>query len=226
MTAAGFWRRYAAWSLDAAMIGVPVALIAWLGNPSGLVDIGDRFDAVAARFAALALEGLRSADHPLLLAQAWLADDALHRAMAGLQSAIVDTLSPGFTAFVVLAAIYWVAFECSPWQATPGKRALDLAVTDLRGQRLGLLRAGVRHVAGSLSWLTLNLGHALAALPPHKRALHDYIAGTRVAQHQPRPLPAWGCVWLLLQAVGAVAATVWLMLRIQGALQRALYQLL
>jgi hypothetical protein len=42
----------------------------------------------------------------------------------------------------------------------------------------------LRHAAGSLSWLTLNLGHLLAALPPHKRALHDWIAGARVVHRQ------------------------------------------
>src|SRR3546814_8479267 len=36
------------------------------------------------------------------------------------------------------------------------------------------------------SWLTFNLGHALAALPPQKRALHDYLAGTRVRSDERR----------------------------------------
>ena len=29
MVAAGFWRRCAAWSLDAVLVGAPVALLAW-----------------------------------------------------------------------------------------------------------------------------------------------------------------------------------------------------
>ena len=226
MIAAGFWRRYAAWSVDAAIIAAPVAIFVWPHWQSSAIGIAETFDAVAARFAALAIVGLRSAEHPLLLAQTWLHDDILLRSVASLQAALADALKPGFTAFVVLAAIYWVAFEASPWQATPGKRALDLAVTDLRGQRPGFLRASSRHVAGLLSWLTMNLGHALAALPPHKRALHDYLAGTRVRQRDAGGLPVWTRIWLCLQALAVVAATAWLMQRIQNALELALYQLL
>ncbi|MCY7355173.1 MAG: RDD family protein [Lysobacter sp.] len=226
MSAAGFWQRYVAWSLDAAIIAIPVTVIVWPHWQSSVIGIAEAFDAFSARFAALAVDGLRSAEHPLLLAREWIQDEVLSRAISSLESALVDAVTPGFAAFVLLAAMYWVAFECSPWQATPGKRALNLVVTDLRDQRLGLFRAVWRHLAGLLSWLTLNAGHALAALPPQKRALHDYIAGTRVMQRGVRPLPVWARAWLLLQALAMLAATAWLMLRIQGALQLALYRLL
>jgi len=223
MIPAGLWRRYAAWSLDASIVGVPIALFAWPYWRAGMQRIAAAFDVVATRFAELMVEGLRSAEHPLVLTQAWLHDAALHDAMAGVETAATDALKPGCIAFVVLAALYWTAFECSRWQATPGKRALDLVVTDLRDQRLGPRRAIARHAAGALSWLTLNLGHALAAMPPHKRALHDYVSGTRVVQRAASDLPAWARTWLLLQAVVFLAAMMWLMQSMQGALQAAIY---
>lgn len=223
MIPASFWRRYAAWSLDAAIVGVPIALVAWPYWRASMHRIATAFDAVAARFAELMVEGLRSVEHPLVLAQAWLHDARLHDAIAGLEAATFDALKPGVIAFVAMAALYWIVFECSRWQATPGKRALGLVVTDLRGERLNLFRAITRHGAGALSWLTLNLGHALAAIPPHKRALHDYLAGARVMQRAETALPVWARAWLLLQVAVLFVVTAWLMQSMQGALQSAIY---
>ena len=80
--------------------------------------------------------------------------------------------------------------------------------------------AVLRHVAGLLSWLTLNLGHALALLPPDKRALHDYIAGTRVVRDaRGARMPGWVAAWITLQVVAAVALVAWLLLRYVAALQ-------
>lgn len=223
MIPAGVWRRYAAWSLDAAIVGVPIALVAWPYWRAGIHRIAVAFDAVAARLAELAIEGLRSAEQPLVLAQAWLQDAALHDAIAGVKAAMFDALKPGLIAFVVVAALYWITLESSRWQATLGKRALGLVVADLRGERLDLLRAAARHAAGALSWLTLNLGHALAALPPQKRALHDYVAGTRVLQRSETAVPLWARAWLVLQALLLFAAMLWLMQSMQGVLQSAIY---
>ncbi|MCY7354052.1 MAG: RDD family protein [Lysobacter sp.] len=223
MIPAGFWQRYAAWSLDAGLVAVPIALIAWPSWRAGMQRIAAAFDVVATRFAQLMIEGLRSAEDPLVLAQAWLHDATLHDAMTGVETAATDALKPACIAFVVLAALYWTTFESSRWQATPGKRALGLVVTDRRDRRLRLPRAIARHAAGALSWLTLNLGHALAAMPPHKRALHDYVSGTRVVQGAASELPAWARAWLLLQAVVSLAAMTWLMQSMQAALQSAIY---
>lgn len=224
MIPAGFWRRYAAWSLDAAIVGVPILLIAWPYWRAAMQRIAAAFDAVATRLAELVIAGLRSAEHPLVLAQAWLHDADLRHAIAGIEAATVDALKPGLIAFVAAAALYWTAFECSRWQATPGKRALGLVVTDLQGQRLNMLRSVSRHVAGTLSWLSLNLGHALAAVPPDKRALQDYLAGTRVMQRGTGlSLPALALAWLSLQAVTLFAAVMWLMQHLQSALEATIY---
>src|SRR5678815_6023522 len=106
-----------------------------------------------------------------------------------------------------------------------GKRALALQVTDLQGRRLDGARAAARHVAGALSWLTLNLGHALAAVPPQKRALHDYIAGTRVVHGDGEPrLPGWARAWVASQLLVAVGLPAWLVLRYIAGLQAAMLQ--
>jgi uncharacterized RDD family membrane protein YckC len=45
---------------------------------------------------------------------------------------------------------------------------------------MSVARAAARFFAGSLSWLSLNLGHAMALFRRDGRALHDLIAGTAV----------------------------------------------
>ena len=95
-------------------------------------------------------------------------------------------------------------------------------MVDERGGRIGLVRAAQRHLAGALSWLTLNVGHLLAAIPPRRRSLHDRIAGTQVVQAaNAGPLPAWARAWLALLALAAVAALAWLFVAASAAMQRA-----
>jgi hypothetical protein len=119
-----------------------------------------------------------------------------------------------------------VLFEQSRWQATPGKRALGLRVTDTQGRRLLAGHALQRHLAAGLSWLTLNLGHALAAVPPHL-ALHDRISGTRVVSSTPSArLPGWARAWLLAQLLASVVAVGWLFLWLQAAMQATMQQAL
>lgn len=219
---AGFWRRYAAWTLDA----VPIAALALLFVSPGF---GDRIaalraavDALSTTMATLMIDGLQSMQSPLLLAQQWLRDPALREGAAALQSALGALLSPPLIGFVAIALVYDVAFERSPWRATPGKRALGLAVVDERGRRIAAGHALLRFFAGALSWLTLNLGHALAALPPRHLTLHDRISGTRVVRMSAdAAMPAWAKAWLLLQLCVFVAANAWALAALSRALQAA-----
>ena len=80
-------------------------------------------------------------------------------------------------------------------------QGLGLRVADMAGARFDRGRALLRHAAGALSWLTLNIGHALVLLRPDRRALHDLVAGTAVLQDaDPRAkLPPLAQAWLGLQ---------------------------
>jgi uncharacterized RDD family membrane protein YckC len=210
--AASFGQRALAWSLDIALLA-PLWL--WLGWP----PLARAFAALLAWMAQVQgwmLERLLAADglaSPLALAEQLLADPlqgaAAQAQVAQLTGAIVRVglLAGG------IAAFYFVAFEASPWQATPGKHLLGLRAETVAGARLSLARALARHVAGLASWLTFNLGHLLVVLRGDGRALHDLIAGTRVTAS--RPLPAWGRAVL---AVLAVLAPVWGILQLLGRL--------
>jgi uncharacterized RDD family membrane protein YckC len=76
--------------------------------------------------------------------------------------------------------LYFASMECSSWQATLGKKAMGLYVTDLAGQRIGFLRASVRYFAKMISSLVLFLGYLMAAFTEKRQALHDMIAGCLV----------------------------------------------
>jgi uncharacterized RDD family membrane protein YckC/type II secretory pathway pseudopilin PulG len=81
--------------------------------------------------------------------------------------------------------LYSALLEASAQQATLGKMALGLAVTDAAGRRIGFGRATGRFFAKILSGLPANLGFVVAAFTDRKRALHDYVAGTLVVRKKP-----------------------------------------
>ena len=86
--------------------------------------------------------------------------------------------------------LYWSLLESSSWQATVGKKALGLYVTDLTGERLSFGRASGRFFAGrgiayvpSIGGLYFLVDCIMAGLTEKKQALHDMIAGCLVQRH-------------------------------------------
>jgi uncharacterized RDD family membrane protein YckC len=69
-------------------------------------------------------------------------------------------------------------------QATLGKRALELAVTDTTGNRISFLRALGRNLGKILSEIILLLGFVMAGFTTRKQALHDLISGCVVIRRQ------------------------------------------
>ena len=70
--------------------------------------------------------------------------------------------------------------ESSSYQATLGKMAVGLKVTDIKGLRVSFARASGRHFAKILSTLMLFVGFVMVGLTRYKQGLHDLIAGTLV----------------------------------------------
>lgn len=227
---AGFRARYVAWSLDAAIIGSLSLLAKWPGMVAAAQTLQlawSQLQRIASvRLSDVLLQGVAQGTDPTRLAAQLVQDPALRTAATAVETALNALLMPPLWVFVGLATVYWIGFERSAWQATPGKRALRLQVTDRAGQRPGFARVAVRHFAGALSWLTLNLGHLLAAVPPQKRALHDYIADARVLcdGDTADALPGWARAWLALQVMIGIALLAWLLLRYVAALQAVMLQ--
>ncbi len=82
----------------------------------------------------------------------------------------------------VIRGIYHVLLETSPWQATLGKRALGIVVTDENGARLGPVRAIGRHLGRLLCQFTFFIGYLMVIFTERGQGLHDRVAGTLVVR--------------------------------------------
>lgn len=88
----------------------------------------------------------------------------------------------GRLAFIGFAMnwLYYALFESSVWQATLGKKALGLEVTDMQGRRIGFGRASGRFFGKILSTIILFIGFFMIGFTERKQGLHDILAGTLV----------------------------------------------
>jgi uncharacterized RDD family membrane protein YckC len=78
--------------------------------------------------------------------------------------------------------LYFIGFNASSWQGTPGKRILGLSITDLVGNRISFGRATGRFFAEILCALTMGIGWLMIAFTEKKQGLHDKVAGTLVVK--------------------------------------------
>jgi len=76
--------------------------------------------------------------------------------------------------------IYSAAMESSRHQATLGKMAVGLKVTDIYGARISFGRATGRHFGKVVSAIALYIGFIMVGFTERKQGLHDMIAGTVV----------------------------------------------
>ena len=155
---AGFWLRTVALAVDVMLLFVPLTFITG--------------------FLAIAM-GLSAAIQEIQPGESFEALTAL--------------LGLGFVLAVLLimligGGLYFSVFECSSWQATPGKKLLGLYVTDLAGNRVSFARASGRFFAGKffvfgvpgLGIIYFCLSCLCAGFTVRKQALHDMIAGCLV----------------------------------------------
>jgi uncharacterized RDD family membrane protein YckC len=119
---------------------------------------------------------------------------------------------------LIVGWLYFALQESSPRQATLGKRAMGLKVTDGQGRRIGFGRATGRFFGKILSGLILMIGFLLAGWTARKQALHDMIANTLVVFDTVRPgqplpttrppMPWYGWVLNILLIAGCVISVV------------------
>jgi uncharacterized RDD family membrane protein YckC len=85
----------------------------------------------------------------------------------------------------IIGWLYFGLMESSQLQASLGKLALGLAVTDMNGQRLTFGRATGRYFGKFLSGLlTVGIGYMMAGWTRQKQALHDMIANCLVIRRR------------------------------------------
>lgn len=85
------------------------------------------------------------------------------------------------TSSLVVYWLYFALMESSPQQATLGKMALSIVVTDVEGKRISFGRATGRYFGKFVSSFILLIGFIMAGFTQKKQALHDLMAGTLVS---------------------------------------------
>ena len=218
---AGFRHRYAAWSLDFAVLAGAAVALCWKQLQPAAPELVAAFSALWSSMGTALAEGMLAGTRIPAIAEDLLHDPRLRDSAALLQSAAWELLWPPLLAYLVLAAAWHVLGTASPLQGSPGKRAFGLRVADRGEARPSPARAVARHMAAALSWLTLNIGHLMALPAPH-RALHDRIAGTRVLRDaEARRLPWAAAAWIALQACAGLLLLGWLAGRYVAAVDAA-----
>lgn len=150
---AGFWKRVVAYLIDAFVLYFPFSL---LELPFGM----------------------RKA-YEVLNQKVMAADTDPQTALTAYQHFYIDQW-PYFLTTLVLGWLYFAVCESSSWQATIGKLALGMRVTDLNGARISFGRALGRYGGKLISGFILCIGFLLVAFTQRKQGLHDMLANTLV----------------------------------------------
>lgn len=180
--AAPFLRRSVAWLVDATLLSLLATAVAWrwiAPAASGTVVAVRALDDITTH---KLVDALLAGTQPMAIVQSLLHDPAMLLAAARVQDALWSLLVPWTLAYAVLAFAWHVAGDLSPWRGSPGKHWLGLRVEAIDGGMPTPRQAMLREAGSALSWITLNLGHALALLPPRRQSLHDRLADTRVTK--------------------------------------------
>ncbi len=102
--------------------------------------------------------------------------------VAGLVGAVMAMAGSVWILSMAIQILYYSFMESSKFQATFGKMALGLKVTDASGAKLDFGKAFIRNLCKLISNVTLLIGYIIAGFTEKKQALHDIIAGTLVVK--------------------------------------------
>lgn len=152
---AGFGLRLAAWLIDLLLIGVVVAIAMGVLGVIGFSALGGA-------------EGFEDfANSP-------------EEVPPGMIAAMMGAYM-GFIGFTMVAAwLYFALMESSYRQATLGKMAVGIKVTNMEGGRISFLNATGRYFGKIISGMIMYIGYIMAAFTEKKQALHDMMASTLV----------------------------------------------
>lgn len=144
----GFWLRFVAYLIDGVVMSLGVILV--------LIPL----------IFLTGLGALLSEIHP----QEELSDAGFFL--------IIGVIFLFATVSLAVTWLYHALMESSEWQATVGKKALGLVVTDMAGRRVSFGRATGRHFAKIVTnMVPAFIGYIMAGFTEKKQALHDMIAG-------------------------------------------------
>ncbi|WP_416867933.1 MAG: RDD family protein [Imperialibacter sp.] len=153
---AGFWLRFVAYIIDYIIVYTVQSFV--------LLPI----------FAAL---GFGFATTPGLFDDSMSTEEAI-----GLFAALASIASVTFLITLTIQVLYFSFMESSKYQATVGKIALGLKVTDMEGNKLDFGKTLLRNLGKIVSSMILGIGYIMAGFTEKKQGLHDMIASTLVVK--------------------------------------------
>ena len=96
---------------------------------------------------------------------------------------IVDGIESSLIS-IAIGWIYYASMESGKSQATFGKRAMGLKVTDLNANPISFGQATARHFGKYLSMLILFIGYLMMLWDDKSQTLHDKMANTLVIKNR------------------------------------------
>jgi len=178
---AGFWKRFAAYTIDTFVLGIVFGIL------GAIMGVG-------------------------------LAVSAAGRDPATAMSGMGATFVLFYIVEMVGMAVYFAWMHSSSHQATLGKMAVGIKVTDDDGGPITFWRGFGRFFATILSSLILCIGYLMAAFTDRKRALHDMVAGTLVVDrwaftgHPERQRHELGTLTVVISVLACLIAVGYLVL--------------
>lgn len=149
---AGFWARFAAYFIDAAVIALFFNALYWVAHTN----------------VAQYLESNPE------LARKLIDDSSEYSVNYKAANKIMYYYSSILS--ILLNWSYFAGMESSPLRGTIGKWALGIYVTDMEGQRISFTTATGRFFGKIVSGLLLGIGYIMAGTTDRKQALHDKMA--------------------------------------------------
>jgi serine/threonine protein kinase len=177
-SAAGFWRRFYAYLIDTTTVTLGGGIIGsfLINHVYNLIQ--EPWQALGVFLGAMVLSALGTFGSFFGLLIAALAIVGSGRSLGGVDSVLLAVVLIG----IGLKWLYFTVLECSPLQATLGKRRLKLVVTDAQGKQISWGRANRRYWSKTVSGSILCIGFIMAGFNRKKQALHDIIADTLVSK--------------------------------------------
>lgn len=156
---AGFWRRFVAYILDSLIIGFVIQIL------------------VLPFMAVIGISAVAAEEYDFMDPYAFDEPEGF--------AWIAALIGAYFFVIILNAVAQWLYFslmESSKHQGTLGKIALNIKVTNYRGERISFAKATGRYFSKIISGLIFMIGYIMAGFTEKKQALHDMIAETYVVR--------------------------------------------
>lgn len=213
----------AAWFADFLPAAVSVALVQSALGFGSSAFVREGIDGLTRDLLERLLHDV-DAGEPLLSAAFSISVDPAILASAAAFAASVTALLLKLVALYFVAAALWQLPVAIRTGATLGQRLFGLSMRETADQSGRPPRAAaliLRFVTAGISWLTLNIGHAMVLLPPHYQTLHDRAAGIEVIGRDAARDRQRARITLWLAGAVGLAAVIWLALGLVAIAEHA-----